>query len=114
MSSSGNTPLDSASNDANQSMSPTPAGSSTQSCGYPPDSLSGQTISPEKTHWISIQLLDPHGKPVPGEDYKVILPDGNVVEGALDEKGRAKISGIDAGSCKVSFPNRDTKDWKHV
>ncbi len=44
----------------------------------------------EKKSWIEIELVDEEGNPVPGEKYKVILPDGQTVaEGTLDEKGFA-------------------------
>jgi hypothetical protein len=112
MSGSGNSPLDNASNDANQTMSPAPAGSPTQSCGDAP--TPDTPVSPDKTHWISIELVDHLGKHVPHEDYRIILPDGTPIEGSLDNHGRAKITGIDSGTCKVSFPNRDAKDWKHI
>lgn len=111
MSSPGNA-LSNASNDANQNMSPAPAGSPTQSCGSAPDSVSDQTVSPDKKHWIAIELVDEAGKPVPNENYRITLPDGTSVEGTLDKKGRAKITGIDPGTCKVSFPDRDADCWK--
>ena len=112
--SSGSSPLGSASNDANQNMSPAPAGSPASSCGSSPESssTSNQTISPSKTHWIAIQLVDEDGHAVPYEDYRITLPDGIIIEDSLDKHGRAKISGIDSGTCKVSFPDRDAKDWK--
>src|SRR5260370_15668785 len=109
MNGSGNSALDNASNDADQNMSPTPAGSRTQSCGYAP--TPDTHISPEKTHWIAIELVDELGKHVPYEDYRIILADGTPVEGTLNEKGRAKVTGIDPGTCRVTFPNRDAKDW---
>jgi type VI secretion system secreted protein VgrG len=110
MSGSGNSSLDNASNDANQNMGPGPAGSPAQSCGSAPtpDSL----ISPDKTHWIAIELVDELGKHVPYEDYRITLPDGTPIEGTLDKRGRAKITGIDAGTCQVTFPNRDKEVWK--
>ena len=37
-----------------------------------------------------------------------------MIEGALDGKGQARIEGIDPGTCKVLFPNRDAKDWKRA
>jgi type VI secretion system secreted protein VgrG len=74
---------------------------------------SGQQGAEEKTHWIEIKLVDEDGKPVPGEEYKVTLPDGSTVaSGTLDEKGRARVEGIDPGSCKVTFPNLDTSAWR--
>lgn len=66
-----------------------------------------------KKSWIEIELRDQKGKTVPGEPYKVILADGETAaEGTLDEKGFARIVGIDPGTCKVSFPKRDKSCWK--
>jgi hypothetical protein len=68
----------------------------------------------KKKHWIEIKLEDEDGKPVPGEPYQVILPDGTTAaSGTLDEKGFARVDDIeDPGTCKVIFPNRDKKSWK--
>lgn len=110
MSSSGG-PLSNASNDANQNMSSSPAGSPSPACGSSPGSFD-TVVSKDQTHWISIQLVDERGHAVPNEDYKITLPDGSAVEGTLDRLGSAKIAGIDPGNCKVSFPNFDAKDWK--
>lgn len=109
MSSSGNNSFDSASNDANQTMSPAPAGSPCQSCGDAP--TPDIPVSPEKTHWIAIELVDELGKHVPYEDYRITLPDGTPIEDCLDKHGRAKITGIDAGTCKISFPRLDKEIW---
>jgi hypothetical protein len=110
--SSNATAINNASNDANQNMSPAPAGFPCQSCGDAP--TPDQPVSPNKTHWISIELVDELGKHVPYEEYRITLPDGTVIEDSLDKRGRAKVTGVDPGSCKVSFPNRDTKDWKRI
>jgi hypothetical protein len=67
---------------------------------------------PKKDAWIEIEMVGEDGKPVAGEKYRVILPDGTTVdEGTLDEKGYVKISGFEPGSCKISFPNLDAKAW---
>ena len=110
MGGSNNSALDNAASDANQNMSPAPVGSPTQSCGSPPPA--DTVVSPDKKHWIAIELVDEDGKHVPYEDYRITLPDGTVIEDSLDRKGRAKITGIDSGTCKVSFPDRDAADWK--
>jgi hypothetical protein len=112
MSSTGNSALNNASDDANQNMSPTPAGSPCQSCGDAP--TPDPPISPDKTHWIAIQLVDEDNHAVPYEDYRITLPDGTPIEGTLDKRGRATITGIDSGNCKVSFPYRDANDWKPI
>ncbi len=66
----------------------------------------------EKKSWIEIELVDEAGKPVPGEPYRITLPDGTVADGTLDEKGFARVDHIDPGSCKVTFPNLDKEAWK--
>ncbi len=60
----------------------------------------------EEKHWIEIELLaedEPHD-PVAFAKYVVELPDGAVIEGYLDEKGKARIEGVPKGQCKVTFP----------
>jgi type VI secretion system secreted protein VgrG len=72
----------------------------------------GQAGADQKTHWIEIELVDEEGNPVPGEEYQITLPDGSTVaSGTLDEKGKARVEGIDSGSCKVTFPNQDKSAW---
>ena len=110
MSNGGNSALDNAFNDANQNMSPSPVGSPSSSCGSAPSQ--DTVVSPDKKHWIAIELVDEQGHAVPYEDYRITLADGSVIEDRLDRKGRGRINGIDSGTCKVSFPNRDAKDWK--
>ncbi|PYS40769.1 MAG: hypothetical protein DMG14_09475 [Acidobacteria bacterium] len=68
----------------------------------------------KKLSWVEIELVDGEGKPIPSEKYLLELPDGKKREGMLDSEGRARVDGIDPGTCKVSFPNRDAKDWKKL
>jgi type VI secretion system secreted protein VgrG len=89
--------------------------------GAPPRRTSAASSAPthnpeaaenqDKTHWIEIELLGEDGKPITGEPYKVTLPNGKVADGTTDSKGRAKIPNIDAGQCKVTFPNLDKDAW---
>jgi hypothetical protein len=67
----------------------------------------------KRKSWIEIELLDDKKKPMAGEPYKVIMPDGKTAaEGTLDEKGHARVEGIEPGSCKVIFPRREKSCWK--
>jgi len=69
--------------------------------------------SRHRRSWIDIELADETGQPVPGEAYRVTLPDGSTLaEGTLDERGRARIEGIDPGSCQVTFPRLDQTAWR--
>ncbi|MFN7929750.1 MAG: type VI secretion system tip protein TssI/VgrG [Blastocatellia bacterium] len=66
----------------------------------------------EKTHFIEIEFVDEAGQPVAGEAYEVKLPDGSIASGTTDEKGKAKITNIDAGNCEITFPNLDQEAWE--
>jgi len=61
----------------------------------------------KKQSWIEIELLGEDDQPIPGERYRVTLPDGSVDEGTLDPKGWARIEGFAPGECQVSFPELD-------
>jgi hypothetical protein len=67
----------------------------------------------KKESWIEIVLVDEEKNPVPGEAYSITLPDGETVaEGTLDDKGFARVDGIDPGSCKITFPELDKEAWE--
>jgi hypothetical protein len=67
----------------------------------------------KKKSWIEIELRDDDGKPIPGEPYELVLPDGQVVaRGTLDEKGFARVDGIEPGQAKVHFPNQEDDQWR--
>jgi hypothetical protein len=64
-----------------------------------------------ETDWLLIELRDHEGNPAKGAKYRVELPDGSVIEGTLDENGRAGVEGIDPGSCTVTFPEFAEEAW---
>ncbi len=66
---------------------------------------------PPPLDWIEIRLVGEDDGPVPGERYLVELPDGSRREGTLDAQGAARIEGIPAGTCRVSFPELDRDAW---
>lgn len=67
----------------------------------------------KKKSWIEVELVDETGQPVPGELYRITLPDGTTLaEGTLNEKGFARVDHIDPGTCKVTFPRLDKEAWK--
>ena len=65
----------------------------------------------QKKSWIAIELVDEENSPVPGEAYRITLPDGPVIEGTLDEKGYARVEGIEPGTCQITFPELDQDAW---
>ena len=67
----------------------------------------------EKKDWIEIILVDMDGKPVPGVRYKITPPGGMPPqEGRLNEHGQAGYYKIEAGECKVTFPDLDKDAWE--
>jgi hypothetical protein len=70
----------------------------------------GSSSDTKKT-WVEIQLLDPDGKPVPNEPYKITAPDGTASEGCTDSNGVARVDGIDPGTCKITFTALDQQAW---
>jgi type VI secretion system secreted protein VgrG len=89
-----------------------PAGKHSAASGAPTHDPNAEE-NKDKKHWIEIELLDEDGNPVPGEPYKITLPDGTTVaDGTLDDKGFARVDNIDPGTCKVTFPNLDKEAWE--
>jgi hypothetical protein len=102
------TGLDLAEKDADQTFWYSAVGNTVQPCSSdPPPTI----VSPEKKHWIEIALVDENGDPVSGQNYKIALPNGEVLTGSLDERGLARIEGIDPGTCKIGFPDLDGSVW---
>jgi hypothetical protein len=62
--------------------------------------------------WIEIRLVDPDNNPVPGERYRVRLPDASLMEGTLDREGTARFEAIVPGQASVTFPGLDGREWK--
>jgi uncharacterized Zn-binding protein involved in type VI secretion len=75
----------------------------------------GSTPPPaQQKHWIEIELKSASGKPMAGERYSIRKPDGTVASGTLDADGRARLDGLEPGSCKVCFPDIDGDQWRPV
>jgi len=68
----------------------------------------------KKTSWIEIELVGEDDEPIPGEKYRITMPDNSVAEGTLDEKGLARIEGFEKGTCKVCFPELDKQAWEKI
>lgn len=79
----------------------------------PPAPTRGRTGAPPapvKT-FIEFKLVDNDNNPIANERYKVKLTDGSIKEGRLGADGSVRFNNIDPGSCDISFPDLDAKDW---
>jgi len=65
-------------------------------------------------HWIEIELVGDDDKPIPNKKYKVVLPDGSIKEGNLDQNGWARVEGNPAGQYEVTFLELDKDAWKFI
>jgi hypothetical protein len=92
----------SACKDAEQGLDDDPVQAVVQACP-----LQKKPVDPSKKDWIRIVLQDQRGVPLPGERYRVTLPDGTVKEGDLDADGAVTLQGFDPGKCKLSLPDID-------
>jgi hypothetical protein len=103
--------LSEAGEDADQSFSSGRPDESVQTCGNKSVTTSSPGDPDQKT-FIEIELVDEEGNPVAGESFEITLPDGTVVDGTLDDNGRARADGFDPGSCQITFPDLDKDAWK--
>jgi len=70
---------------------------------------------PKPLVWIEIELVGEDDQPVPGEEYRLVLPDGKVLRGYLDAKGSARVQNIkQAGACELTFTRLDREAWTLV
>ena len=88
---------------------PGPSGPPRPSAG-----ASVRIVDPAKSAWIGIELTDDEGHPHVGAEYGVTLPDGEALDGTLDESGRVRIEGIDPGTCQVRFPEYDVHSYERL
>lgn len=55
---------------------------------------------------VRFELVARDGAPIDGAEFRVTLPDGEVVEGRTDEFGAARVAAPQGGTCRVVFPGR--------
>jgi uncharacterized Zn-binding protein involved in type VI secretion len=61
--------------------------------------------------WIEIELLEEGDKPVANQEYRIVLPNGEIRMGRLDSNGYAKVEKIPPGDCKIDFPGGGNSLW---
>jgi hypothetical protein len=71
-------------------------------------------VLPCKATWIEVHLVDADKRSVPGQSYRIQLPDSSITQGVLDEQGKVRIEGIMPGQCLVCFPEIDATEWQRV
>jgi hypothetical protein len=70
------------------------------------------TDDSKKKTWVEVELLDYNNRPVKGAKVEITLPDGSTTKGTLSGEGTFKVNGIDPGTCTVTFPDIDGREWK--
>lgn len=82
--------------------------------GRPHRAPQGAEESERANSWIEIEMVDEEDEPVPGEAYRIELPDGSIAAGTLDENGMARVEGIEPGTCRIMFPELDREAWERA
>jgi hypothetical protein len=67
-----------------------------------------------KLTWIEVVMVDENEKPMSGIRYKMTITDGSLREGTLDSNGSVRINGIDPGTCQLTFPDLDAREWHRL
>lgn len=67
-----------------------------------------------KREWVEIALVGEDDEPLGGVRYELELPDGTVRKGTLGDDGVVRAGGLDAGECKIRFPELDQEAWEFV
>jgi hypothetical protein len=81
----------------------------------PPSERPPEAAAPKtELSWIAIEVVDDEGKPVPNVKYRIELPDFSTREGRTDAQGKYKLTGIEPGTCKISFPELDKEAWEPI
>ncbi len=74
--------------------------------------VDSQGIQQCQKAWIEIELLGDDGEGVKDEQYRIVTPDGASHTGKTDARGRARLEGIDSGTCTISLVNLDEEAWE--
>jgi len=60
---------------------------------------------------VEVELVDADDAPVANEAWELLLPDGTMLSGQLDESGYARIGPVPTSGCQIRFPNLDAAAW---
>jgi hypothetical protein len=61
--------------------------------------------------WVEVVVRDELDAPLADSPYRVLLPDGSVVEGRLDAEGRLRVEGLPApGECVLTLTGLDASE----
>jgi LysM repeat protein len=69
-------------------------------------------LSTDKKTWVEVELLDLNKRPVKGAKVELKLPDGTTNVATLSGDGTIRVNNIDPGTCTVTFPDLDGREWK--
>lgn len=82
------------------------------SLGSPMESVAEQLRAAKvRKTWVEMEVVDDLGRPVPGQSYLCMMPDGKMETGTLDSRGRVRFDGIDPGTCVFSLVDLDQETW---
>ena len=78
----------------------------------PATAAKGAAAPKKKQNWVAIELKNADGTPAAGAAYRIVAPDGSVIDGQLDSAGRARVDGVTPGQCQITFPDYHSQAWR--
>lgn len=76
---------------------------------WEPPAQPAVTPEPEdEPSWVEIEVLDEAGNGIPGQEVSVAGPHGDEYSATTDENGIARVDGVVAGTCALTFVGTDS------
>ena len=64
--------------------------------------------------WVEMEVVDAQGKPLSGQAFVCMMPNGIIEQGNLDKRGRVRFEEIDPGECVFSLTGLDRETWERA
>jgi hypothetical protein len=65
----------------------------------------------DEKHWVDFRFKDSGGRPLPGTEYLITLPDGKDLKGRLNSQGKIRYEEQPSGDATVEILEIDAADW---
>jgi hypothetical protein len=65
----------------------------------------------DKAHWLDFRFKDSGGRPLPGAEYHITLPDGSDRKGHLNSQGKLHYEEQSSGDATVEILDIDAANW---
>jgi hypothetical protein len=68
-------------------------------------------LAEDKLHWVDFRFKDSGGRPLPGAEYLITLPDGSDLKGRLNSQGKVRYEEQPSGDATIEILDIDAANW---